>query len=488
MPWLDSLGSHPAGSGAALWANRILIVGVLLFAASVPHSIAAAHVSLNICLLAWIVRDTATRSLHFISTPIDKPLLGFAALSVLSAVFSLEPHLSLRKLLSLLLFGVVYLLVSNLTSRGAKVVGALLVVSSLAAVLFSLGEKVVGRGLVITAIESDSPLAHSGLEAGDVVWMLNRKSVRSPEDVRRLVQQFEPGKEIEIEAIRRGDPLPVHITLSREATLRDNPLGLQYGSSTRRFRASGFTRHFLTFADQMAIFASICAGIVLGGALLGKLDWRWCLVAAFYFGALALTGTRAAIAAFLLGFIATAVIAGGRRVMLSAVAVALVLGLLAAAAIVTWRAPDALRMMDDSTSRRIAYMKAGLKVIPSHPLLGIGIDSHKLHWKELGFPGDYITHTHSTPIQIAMDRGVPALICIVWMFVVMIRYAKRAAEEDSEGRGLALGVFCSLVVFGLTSLANYNFGDSEVLLLVLAWFSILLLVNRLKSQPVTVTS
>jgi hypothetical protein len=76
----------------------------------------------------------------------------------------------------------------------------------------------------------------------------------------------------------------------------------------------------------MAIFASICVGIILGGALRGKLKWRWCLVAALYFGALALTGTRAAIAAFLLGFIATAVIAGGRRVMLSALAVALALG------------------------------------------------------------------------------------------------------------------------------------------------------------------
>jgi hypothetical protein len=46
-----------------------------------------------------------------------------------------------------------------------------------------------------------------------------------------------------------------------------------------------------------------------------------------------------------------------------------------------------------------------------HPLLGVG---HRLAQEilaERGFPGDYVTHTHSTPVQVAMDRGagLPAL-------------------------------------------------------------------------------
>ena len=467
MPWLDSLGTHPSGSGAAFWANRILIAGILLFAASLPHSIAAAHISLDICLLAWIARDLTARRLHFRRTPVDLPILAFVLLSVLSAVFSLEPGLSLRKLLSLLLFGVIYLIVTNLSVSGAKVVGLLLIVSSLTAVVFSLGEKIVGRGISVTSIHPNSVLVSSGLVPGDVIWMLNRKPVRSSDDVRRRVGQLTSGEQLEIEAIRRGDPLSIQFVPPDELKSRENPLGLEYGTSTRRFRASGFTRHFLTFADQMAIFASICAGMILARVLQKKLAWQWCVLAGLYFTALALTGSRAAVAAFLCSVVVTAVIAGGRRLLIWAVPLVLVLGLLAAAALVTWRAPDTLRMVDDSTSRRIEYMKAGLRVIPSHPLLGIGIDSHKLHWRELGFPGDYITHTHSAPIQIAMDRGVPALLCLVWLFVLMVRFAKKW-----DG-GLGLGVFCALIVFGLTSLANYNFGDSEVLLLILTWFALL---------------
>src|SRR5678815_197 len=170
MPWLDSLGTHPSGSGAAFWANRILLAGILLFAASLPHSIAAAHISLNICLLAWITRDLIARRLQFHRTPIDLPILAFASLSVLSAFFSLEPQLSLRKLLSLLLFGVIYLFVSNLSIRGAKVVGILLIVSSLTAVSFSFAEKIIGRGIVVTSIDSNSPLSNSGLVSGDAIW------------------------------------------------------------------------------------------------------------------------------------------------------------------------------------------------------------------------------------------------------------------------------------------------------------------------------
>jgi hypothetical protein len=67
---------------------------------------------------------------------------------------------------------------------------------------------------------------------------------------------------------------------------------------------------------------------------------------------------------------------------------------------------------------------------------------------------------------------VLALICIVWMFVVMIRYAKRAAEEDSREEGSRWAYSAPVVLAHVAG--QYNFYDSEGLLLVLSWFSILL--------------
>ena len=119
-------------------------------------------------------------------------------------------------------------------------------------------------------------------------------------------------------------------------------------------------------------------------------------------------------------------------------------------------------------------MRAGLRVIPAHPLFGVGMDSHKRHWGEWGFPGEYITHTHSTPIQLAMDRGLPALGCYIWLMLTAIIFVWREFRLRKEpfSATLALGTVAALIGFNLGSLVNYNFGDSEVLLLLLALFGL----------------
>jgi O-antigen ligase len=118
-------------------------------------------------------------------------------------------------------------------------------------------------------------------------------------------------------------------------------------------------------------------------------------------------------------------------------------------------------------------MRAGLQVVAAHPVLGVGLDAHKKHWREWGFPGDYVTHTHSTPIQVAMDRGLPALGCLIWLGMAAWIWLRRAsaragAAGDRAAQGLAAGAAMALVGFSLSAIINYNFGDSETLMLLLA--------------------
>jgi O-antigen ligase len=144
--------------------------------------------------------------------------------------------------------------------------------------------------------------------------------------------------------------------------------------------------------------------------------------------------------------------------------------------------------LDDSANRRVAYMEAGLRVIPQRPFLGVGMDSAKRHWREWGFPGDYITHTHSTPIQIALERGLPALACYVWLIVAMMimlwrGYRRSRESADDLGEILTLGSFGALIGFSLSSLTNYNFGDSEVLMLILFISGLSAVRAKLASSP-----
>lgn len=473
MAFLDSLGSYNGSSGIARWTNRLLLIGLGLFSLSIPHSIAAAHIGLSLSLLCWIGRDGASTRLHFTRTAFDLPLLCFAGLTVLSSLFSEEPRLSLRKLLSLLLFGVIYLIASNLSRKGVCWLTALLLLSSLIGAGFSLVEKVEGRGVTINTIHSDSPLAGSPLAPGDVIWMIARNRVRTSDDIRRIVGQIPAGGSVEIEGIHDGDPLPVQIRITDALKSRINPLGLDLGGPSRRFRASGFSRHFLTFAEQMQIMGLLVFGGLVVAFLTSKRPWLLGIASGVISAALVLTASRGVLVSYLFALVLIALLSARRGVVVTTIATAGLLGVISAAVLISTRTVNVAQLIDDSSSRRIGYMRAGLRLIPHHPLLGVGMDSHKLHWKEWGFPGDYVTHTHSTPIQVALDRGLPALASLIWFFMTVAWWSWRRLriaqeERDPFGEGLVLGTLGALAGFGASSLINYNFGDSEVLLLLLA--------------------
>ncbi len=475
----DSLAAIEDCAGIARWANRALVCFVLLFSVSIPHSIAASQTSLTLGIMAWAVRDLASRKFRFARAPVDWPLLCFAGLTILSAVFSVEPSISLPKLKALTLFAVVYLLATNLNRLGVRLMLGSLVVSALAGVIFSLAEKAYGRGVIITAIEAGSPLASSNLQPGDVIWMIARNRIYSPEEAASVIHSRRAGDVIEIEALHAGDPIPVKLAVTEELKASQNPLGIQASGRSRQFRVSGFSRQFLTYAEQMQILGMLAFGGLLAGIRL----WRrqssrmlfgiHCPLFLLFALTLALTASRAVIAAFIAALLVVSISVGGRLAPVIALMAAMIFSGLGYYVITSARQPVTLSFNDDSASRRIAYMQAGLRVIPQHPLLGVGMDSHKLHWREWGFPGDYVTHTHSTPIQIAMDRGLPALACYVWLIAALMilawrGYKRARSDGDYFGESLTLGAFGALIGFSISSLANYNFGDSEALMMLLS--------------------
>jgi O-antigen ligase len=233
---------------------------------------------------------------------------------------------------------------------------------------------------------------------------------------------------------------------------------------SRRFRVSGFSRHFLTYVEQMQILGLFVFGFFLAASPPRRFASKLLLFALFSV-ALVLTASRAVIASYLLALVLTSLLVASRRVALITLVVALGMGGLAASVLLSTRTSSAISFGDDSSSRRIGYMKAGLRLIPQHPLLGVGMDAHKQHWHEWGFPGEYITHTHSTPIQLAMERGLPALGCYVWLMMALGWWLWRSYKDANNA--LALGALAALLGFSISSLVNYNFGDSEVVLLLL---------------------
>jgi O-antigen ligase len=135
------------------------------------------------------------------------------------------------------------------------------------------------------------------------------------------------------------------------------------------------------------------------------------------------------------------------------------------------RAAGALRLQDESARLRLTVARHALARVGLHPLFGHGMDAVHLHWHEWGFPGTDMLHAHSTPIQLAFDRGLPALIFWLWLIYAFWRIVTRAerherASSDAGAHGLLLGATGALAGLFASSLVNYNFGDAEVTLLL----------------------
>src|SRR5690242_18967364 len=80
-------------------------------------------------------------------------------------------------------------------------------------------------------------------------------------------------------------------------------------------------------------------------------------------------------------------------------------------------------------------------------------------------------HLHSTPLQIAFDRVLPALFLLLWIMVAVWLMADRSEKvyldfTDANRHGLLLGATGAIVGCFASSLVNYNFGDAEVILVV----------------------
>ena len=485
-------GAHATAPGRFARASETLgLAGFALYALAAPHSIAVSWIGLSFAVLGWLARTLATRRLGLRRTPLDLPLWLFFAWTALSCFLSEEPRVSVPKLINVSTLLMFYLTQALVTRRAAVVLAALMILSGSAGALWGAGELAVGRGVVVKGLSVDSPLRRSTpLREGDAVWRVNGERVSTVEEIDEAVRRTPAGERVKLSVISRGEHVEwPGAVMTEEMRAASSPSGItQGGGRTHSFRASGWTRHYETFAEVLQIVAQLALGFALAVRLRrardvdeGRRDGArrarlrvWLAAAAFaaLAAGIALTAMRTSLVAFAVGacVLAWRAAAKGRQRALVAAAVAVVLAL---GALAVWRtrASGALRLGDASASLRLQVARVAVERVALHPLFGHGMDAVHEHWAEWGFPGKDMLHAHSTPVQLAFDRGIPALLLWLWLMFRFWRMAARAERLYRDGteaftHGLALGITGALAGFLASSLVNYNFGDAEVALLV----------------------
>lgn len=454
-------------------AERVALAGFVLFAVFAPHSIAGAEIALALVGAGWLTRALATRRTGLRRTRLDLPIWLFSGWTILSAIFSTEPRISLLKLQSTAVVLLFYLTQAILTRRTAVLVAVLMIASGAAGVVWSAIDLARGRGVLIKELSPESPFHELQLGAGDAVWRINAARVSSVAEIDEAIKKSRTGERVAVSFISRGEHAERQgFVVTDEMKSRPSPSGIESNGPTHRFRASGWTRHYDTFAEMLQILAQLALGLALahlkrhGSRRITNLALAATALLAI---GIALTAMRTVLIAFAVGAIVIAWRATrGRARLLVITALAL---LLALGALMVWRtrASGALLLADDSSTLRSEVARVGLARVMLHPIFGHGMDAMHNHWTEWGFSGTEMIHLHSTPLQVAFDRGLPALIFWLWMIAAAWLMASRAEKlfrdfTDANRHGLLLGATGAIAGFFASSLVNYNFGAGEVAL------------------------
>jgi O-antigen ligase len=367
------------GAQSTPWLDRVTTALLFAFVATVQVSIVAAQAFLLLLLIAWVatlVRDKARPT----APSFFWLLLGYAAMTLVSSAFSLDPiesFIDSRQLYLFLIVPVVFDLARG--ARSKRVVDVIVTIGAAAA-------------------------AYGIIQYG----MLHFDSLRE--------------------------------------------------------RPRGTMGHYMTYSGSLMLVIGVAAARLV----FGMRDRLWpALVMPALVVALTLTFTRSAWVGVCVGVSLLFILKDFRLTGLIPVIVALMFAL--APDSITDRIMSVFDLRDPSSRDRVAMVQTGIAMVKDHPLTGVGPNMVPRLYTEYRDPlsvEKVNLHLHNVPLQIAAERGLPALavwlVCMATLTIGVFRIFR--ASTDRVLPGAALAAVAAMLAAGMF---EYNFGDSEFLMLFL---------------------
>jgi len=229
-------------------------------------------------------------------------------------------------------------------------------------------------------------------------------------------------------------------------------------------RPEGAMSHYMTYSGLLMLV--ICAAAAR--LIFGRQGRTWpALVMPALVVALALTLGRSA---WIGASVAMALLLALKDLRLTILLPLFVAVLFAVApGTVTKRVMSIFDVQEPTNQDRLAMIEMGARMVNDHPLTGVGPNMIPRVYAQ--YRPDYAInpinpHLHNVPLQIAAERGLPALAVWLWfifsLVVAQFRLFRRQLDRVPAAAALA-AVFAMLAA----GLFEYNFGDSEFLMLFL---------------------
>ena len=421
--------------------ERLQLGLVAAVAATCLVSIFAAEVLfLAPAVLVFLTRVILGRT-RLVATPLDGPILAFSVWTLLSASFSPDPLASHESAKKLVLFALFYLAIDSLTDERTR--GRVVDAAILGGLVLGAGSLLQFEFLGFDTMDNRprSFLGHYMTASGLLMAVLVLAAARLAFWKEKIVP---PSRE-DLQRIGVVALLLAGLTLLK----RLDVLAVE----AERLFVAGLAGAAAFMALSRRSWPGPATSFTLTALAIPVCTW-----------AIIISRTRNAWLGALAGLAAVAVLRAPRLLWVLAGGVALILILRPAAVI------ERLTVTDASSRDRIYMWQAGVDMIREKPIFGQGPDMVEKVYPQYRWPGapnKDAPHLHNNAFQIAAERGLPCLAWWLWWVAAALGDAYRAARRGDPDRLWGVAALAVLVAIMVAGLFEYNFGDSEILMLVL---------------------
>jgi len=239
------------------------------------------------------------------------------------------------------------------------------------------------------------------------------------------------------------------------------------GANTLEHRIQGPLSHYMTYSGWLTVAVlALLAHVVFAGR---RADLALLIPVVAGFVAILLSFTRNAWVGLGVGVLVLAAL-WRRRLLLAYPALALLVWLAFPRAVLD-RVVSIVDLRQPANYDRLCMVSSGLQMVRDYPWTGVGLDMvsrvYPLYRRD-DAPRWRVPHLHNNPLQIAVERGLPALAAYLWLLGSFFVTGWRGLRA-MDGRARAPAAAALVAVAGITAagLFEYNFWDAEIQYLTL---------------------
>jgi len=244
-------------------------------------------------------------------------------------------------------------------------------------------------------------------------------------------------------------------------------IGAGGGEAGRRL--TGFLGHYMTAGGELMLASLALLAAALWARRRGPRVAAAAAATLLVVG-LGLTQSRNAYVGLAVGVVALLLL--WRPGLVALLPFALSLAVLVSPPLVRERIFSIADLEDASIRHRLGMVSAGARITADFPLFGAGLQQVEEIYPRYKRPPESadVAHLHNNVLQIAAERGIPTALVWLWLIGALAwghwRLARDTARPPSL-RAFAVGGFAAVAAMFAAGMFEYNFGDSEVLMLFL---------------------